>query len=350
MDTPTLRILDTISSHLGDSLSINQLTEAIKDRYGTAHYANIYRKMQELKKEGLLNLELIGRSSVVKLNFQNYLLIDFLAEMEIEKKREFLKKRNDLIMLLTEMEKLLKDACTIKSISFIDPSKNIKLGRIELLFLLRKTDSHLDDTVRLYGEMRKLQNKYNLRIDSLILGEDDFSALLKTDEINFLREALTEKTVFFCPHAFWTEIKRIAEETEIRATRGETKFADISDLDLVYNLTRFGYKEYGSTLEQGRKICVEYLATALIVLGDARRLEAVPVILAKIGFRRNLLAFLSQKFGTAGKLLGLLRALQRIEPSRDIEETMAILETFNVEEIPVDERSIREKMRLYNVT
>src|SRR4030066_67443 len=86
-------------------------------------------------------------------------------------------------------------------------------------------------------------------------------------------KALTKKTVFFCPHAFWTEIKRIAEETEIRTIRGEIKLADISDLDLVYNLARFGYREYGSTLEQGRKICIEYLTTALIVLGDGRSIR-----------------------------------------------------------------------------
>ena len=74
MDTLTLRILDTLSSNLGDSLSINQLTERIRETYGTAYYANIYQKLQKLKKEGLVSLDLIGRSTNVKLNFQNYLL------------------------------------------------------------------------------------------------------------------------------------------------------------------------------------------------------------------------------------------------------------------------------------
>lgn len=350
MDTPTLRILDTISSHLGDSLSINQLTETIKDTYGTGHYANIYRKLQELKKEGLLNLNPVGRSSVINLNFQNYLLIDLLAEMEIEKKMESLKGRNDLFLFLTEMEKSLNDACSIKSISSINLAKNIKLNRIEFLFLLRKTAHYLDETVRVYREMRKLQNKYNLRIDSLILDEDDFSDLARSNEINPLREALVKKTVFFCPQAFWSEIKRIAEKTEIRTNRTETEPSSISDLDLIYNLGRFGYREFGVNIEQGRSYCIEYLTTALLVLGDARRLGAIPVILAKNAFRSNLLAFLSQKFGTAGKLLGLLRTLHHIKPSREIGETMTILETLNVKEIPADERSILQKMRLYNAT
>lgn len=350
MDTPTLRILDTISSHLGDSLSINQLTERIKDTYGIAYYANIYKKLQELKKEGLLNLDNLGRSSIIKLNFQNYLLIDFLSEMEIEKKMEFLKNRNDLLIFLTEMDKSLNETCAIKSVSSINPAKNIKLNRIELLFLLRKTSDYHNETVTLYKEMLKLQNKYNLRIDSLILDEDDFSDLIKSDEINPLREALSKKTTFFCPQAFWSEIRAIAEETEIKSIRTETKPSSISDLDIVYNLGRFGYKEFGLKTEQGRKFCIEYLITALLLLDDPRRLEAIPIVLAKNSFRSNLLAFLSQKFGTGGKLLGLLRILQKIKPASEIAETIGILKIFKLEETRADEQSIMQKMRLYNAT
>lgn len=304
--------------------------------------------MQHLKKEGLLNLGLIGRSSVIKLNFQNYLLTSFLAEMEIEKEMEFLKKRHELHVFLEELEKSLNEMCAMKSISAINPAENIKLNRIELLFLLRKTSSYHDETVELYREMKELQNKHNLRIDSLILDEDDFSDLIRSNEINPLREALANKIAFFCPQAFWSEIRRIAEETEIKTIRKETRPTTISDLDLVYNLGRFGYKEFGSTLQQGREYCIEYLTTTLLLLGDTRRLEAIPVILAKNSFRSSLLAFLSQKFGTSGRLLGLLKILRGVRPKNEIDETIEIMEALNVEEISADQRSILQKMRLYN--
>ncbi|HEX9862742.1 MAG TPA: hypothetical protein VGB11_05595 [Candidatus Bathyarchaeia archaeon] len=348
MDTPTLRVLDTLSSNIGDSVSINQLTERIRKNYGTAYYANIYQKLQKLKKEGLLSLDLIGRSTNVKLNFQNYLLIDTLAEMEIEKKKNFLTKRNEQLLFLTEIDKLLNDTCTIRSISSINPTKNIKLNKTELLFLLRKTPEYHNETLQLYKEMLKLQNKYNLKINSLIIDSDDFYDLLTSDEINPLREALSEKTTFFCPQAFWSEIKQVAEKTEIKTISTETKPASISDLDLTYNLNRFGYKEFGLQIAKGKKFCIEYITTAILLQEDARLIEAIPIILAKNKFKSNMLAFLSQKFETSGKLLGLLKILRTIKPTRETTDTIDFLETFNEKEIPADEESILQKMRLYN--
>jgi hypothetical protein len=348
MDTPTLRILDTLSSNIGDSLSINQLTERIKDKYGTAYYANIYQKLQDLKNEGLLTLDPVGRSSNVKLSFQNYLLIDALAEMEIEKKRSLLAKRNDLLPFLTEMDKAFKDTCTIKSISAINPAKNLKLNRIELLFLLTETPSHHNETVELYKEMQKLQNKHNLKIDSLILNKTDFQELSTSDEINPAKEALSEKIILFAPQAFWSQIKEIAEKTEIKTIRTETKPANILDSDLTYNLNRFGYRELGRQIGQGQKFCIEYIITSLLLQDDARLQEAAPVILAKNSFKSNVLAFLSQKFGTTGKLLGMLEILQDIKPTQEIDQTIDLLNIFNIEEMPADKESILQKLRLYN--
>ena len=125
MDTATLRIIDTISSNIGDSLSINELTNRMKSKYGSAYYANIYEKLQTLKEKGLLNLEPIGRSSSIKLNFENYLLIDTLSDMEIEKKLAFLSNKANLFSFFDDMDKSLSDKGCIRSISAINPQKTL---------------------------------------------------------------------------------------------------------------------------------------------------------------------------------------------------------------------------------
>jgi hypothetical protein len=348
MDTPTLRILNTLSSNLGEYLSINQLTERIKDKYGTAHYANIYQSLQELKNQGLVKLNKIGRSSNVELNFQNYLLMDTLAEIEIEKKRNFLSERNQLIPFLAEMHKALQDRCTIKSVTAMNPASNMKLNRIEFLFLLNKTPEYHTETLQIYKEMQKLQNKHNLKINTLITDQNDFHDLLTSDEINPLREALTEQITFFCPQTFWTQIKQIAEKTEIKTIKTETKPASTPDSDLAYNLNRFGYREFGRPIDQGKRICLEYITTTMLLRDDARLLEAIPIILAKNTFKTNPMTFLTQKYETTGKLLGLLKILQTHKPKPEIKETIDILETLNIEEVPADEESILQKMRLYH--
>lgn len=352
MDTTTFRILDIISTYLGNSFSINKLTEKIKEIYGTAYYPNIYKRLHDLERQGILNLRQFGKSSIIELNFQNYLLTDFLAEMEIKKKIEFLKRKTDLQMLLAEMDRRLGNLYSIRSICSIDLEKNLKRNKIELLFLLKdsreETESQ-DETIKIHKELKNLQDKHNLRIDSLILEEHEFSDFLKSDEMNPIKEILTKKTSFFCPQAFWNEIREIVEKgIEIKTEEKETKPADISEINLIYNLARFGYKEFGSEIRQGQNICIEYIITSLLMQDDARRIEAIPIILAKHNANSSLMIFLSQKFGVSERLLGLLKILAKIKHIKEVDRAIRLLETLNVKEIEADEDSIIQKARLYS--
>ncbi len=348
MDKTTIRILDTISSSIGDSLSINQLTNRMKDRYGSAYYANIYEKLQNLKDNGLLNLEPIGRSSNVNLNFENYLLIDTLSEMEIEKKIEFLNKKTSLFPFLTEMDKSLSDRCCIRSISTINLLKNTKLNRIELLSLLNETPDYPNETIELQKTTLNLQRKHNLKINNLILDKKDFFNLLTSDEINPLREALSQQITLYNPQGFWSQIKETAQKNQIKTLQTETKPLNISELDLNFNLNRFGYREFGASIVEGKKFCIEYIVTSLLMREEARGLDAVAVILAKNNFNSNLLSFLSQKYEVSPRLLGILKVLGQTNPKSEVENTLKILKAINPQELPADKESILQKLELYN--
>jgi hypothetical protein len=128
----------------------------------------------------------------------------------------------------------------------------------------------------------------------------------------------------------------------------ETRPSKISESDLIANLYRFGYKEFGSTIAESNRYCIEYIITALLLSDDARRIDAIPTILAKNEFSENVLAFLSQKYRTTGKLLGLMKILQKISPRDEIERTISVLQTFGEKEIPGNERSVIRNMELYN--
>lgn len=353
MDETTFRILDTLYRKLGQPMSISKLTDTIKELHGIAYYANIYEKLQALTTDNIIKLEKVGNSSVATLNFQNYLLIDMLTELELRRKQDLLKGRTELQMLFMEMDTYCKDLPLMKSVCAIKPEKNIKLNRMELLFLLQAATQDMlqEHKMALRKIIQQLQSIHNIRIDYIILNNEEFLNLLKSGERNSITEMLSDKIAFVNPHAFWIEIKdALNKGIKIRIDEEETNPAKIAEKDLVYNLARFGYKEIGLEIKSGENICIEYIIISILMRNEVRRIEAIPIILAKNKTNYNLLIFLSQKYGMSGKLLGLLKVLNKLKPAKETQEAIMLLESAKIKEIKVNERSIKEKMRLYNVT
>ena len=89
--------------------------------------------------------------------------------------------------------------------------------------------------------MASLQRMHNIKIDYLILDDEAFLGLLKSNESNPVREMLHNKIAILHPQGFWMSISReILRGTMIIAEEKETNPAKISEGDLVFNLTRFG--------------------------------------------------------------------------------------------------------------
>ncbi len=350
MDETTFRILDTLWKQTGTPLSINELTSKIRERHGTAYYANIYQKIRALTKEGTIVLTKAGRSSIANLNFSNYLLIDQLTELELRRKHNLLTKSKDLQMLFQDAEERYEGIRSIESISAINAEENLRLNRVEFLILLhdsKDNDLH-HETIKIHAVTRDLQALHNIELDPIILPTEPFLDYLKSDEINPLREMLSSKITFHSPQDFWTRIAdALARGYRIKLLGAATNPAKIPERDLVFNLARFGYKELGLEIRNGEKICIEYIIASVLMKEDARRIEAIPILLAKNNANYSLLIFLSQKYRLSPRLLGLLKVLNKIRATKEAAAAIGILETLSTKEIKADERSIERKMRLY---
>ena len=108
MDEATYRILDILSRRLGIPMSINEITKNIREIHGGTYYANTHKKIKELDREEILTLARAGRSSLVSLNFDNYVIIGMLAEMELRRKHDFLKGKQEMQMLMLETDTCLR--------------------------------------------------------------------------------------------------------------------------------------------------------------------------------------------------------------------------------------------------
>jgi hypothetical protein len=365
MDETTFRIIDALSRDFGRPTSINGLVGRIREMRRGAYYKNIYDKIQKLQKEGLIRAARIGRNSEISMNFESYNLKDMLLEMELRKKQEALRENKNLQTILPAIEETLRQLGTISSASIISPGKTLPLNRLELLVIFRETPGTegmvQKEMLHIYGEIRKLQDKRNAKIDILALRESEFSSLLKADEWNPLGEMIPEQIAFLYPQNFWALMGETIG-SGVRAERPkEINLARIPEQDLNYNMERFGYKEMGTETIEGRnkateggkttfplRVCLECTITSMLLGRNARRVEAVPILLAKNRPNYNLLIFLCLKYNTTGKLLGLLKVMNRIKKSEETEYDIKALEAFKTAEEKANEETIKKKMRLYH--
>jgi hypothetical protein len=349
------RILDVLSKEIGSHMSIRQLVGKIQAAYKTGDYKNIYELIKEMEKKKTIVLEHAGKSSIIKLNFENYLIIDLLAEMEIRKKQDFLGEKEEMQMLMMETDILMHNMPFIKSVSLIDPERNARLNKAEVMFHLKSsTRSLLETKNEINNIMTALQRMHNIKVDHLVLGEEVFLECLRSNEGNPIREMLSNKIVVLYPQSFWISIRgEILRGTNVIAEEDKIIPAKITEDDLVFNLARFGYTEFGPKIKQGKSICIEYIVSAIMLRNDARRINAIPVILAKNPKKTSydLLLFLARRYGFEGKMLGILKALRNlvVHGMANIDESITLLEAAKTKEVKANHKAIRENLRTYNV-
>lgn len=356
MDEATYRILDMLSRNIGKPLSINELTRKIEDIYGGAYYANTNEKIHDLTKDGTITLSKAGRSSLISINFNNYLIIDLLAEMELRRKQSFLQGKQEMQMLMMEMYTFLHTLTSIKSVSLMNPERNSKLNKAEIMFHLKSPNrKSIEMKIEINDIMTHLQSMHNIRIDHLILDDEEFLDLLKSNESNPVREMLHNKITVLNPQGFWMSIRgEILRGTGIIVEENETHPAKVSEEELVFNLARLGYTEFGPKIKHGRSICMEYVISAIIFHNDARRMDAIPIILAKNSKKTSydLLLFLARRYDFEGRILGILKAFRNLAAHGmyNIDTPIMLLEAMKIKEIKANTKKIKEKLRLYNVT
>ena len=352
------RTLDVLTREIGNSLSINKIAEKVKTLYGSGDYKNIHVAINNMNKDKTITLEQAGNTSIASINFENYLIIDLLSEIELRKKRDFLKNRQEMQMLMLELDTYLYNQDLIQSISLINPERNAKLNKAEFLVHLKKSNNRkmvYETKLGIYAILNHLQMIHTIRIDALVLEDKEISDLVKSNEVNPVREMFYDKITIFNSQNFWLWMRNeIIKGIKIKTEETSTHPAKISEEDLVYNLARFGYTEFGPKIKEGKQICIEYTIAALMSSKDARRIDAITIILAKNTKSTNydLLLFISRKYEFAEKILGIMRSLRNLvaHTKMIVEEPIKLLEAMNIEEIKVDEKRMKDRLKLYHVT
>ena len=357
MNETTYRILDILSRRVNIPASINEITKEIGRIHGHAHYADNHKMIKKLGEDKILTLERSGIAWLVSINFDNPMIPDMLAKTELKRKMDFLKGRQEMQMLLQDICTHMHDVLQVSHILLVCPEKNTRLNKVEIIIQLKKCqDKKASEKVKIqiYEILKRLQNMHNIRIDHLALERSAFSAMIKSNERNIIREMLHDKIAILHPQDFWLMVKDMVDDGfKISSIGLMTSPPKISKDDIVFNLARFGYTEFGSVVKHGRLFCMEYVIASIMFHGDTRRMGAIPVVIAKNPkMRYDLLMFLAQKYGFGASLLGILKALREQigHKMKTIGEPIRILESVDTKEVKADAKYIQERLNLYNVT
>ncbi len=321
--TGTIHKMLDILSAAGSSGSINQLAKKIEERYGFLNYAQVNKQIHLLAANKIINLINVGKSLIVVLNFKNPQTLNLLAEMELQKKNRLTQEYSQEGTLLDRIERRSMKFHFIHSIALIRPQKHISLNRLELLVIFKPKeidrnwdiadDSHLLREKKIFRSIiQRETRRNNIRIDFLLLDRKEFLRFLQSDEINQVKEMMMNKILIANARAFWSEVSEIQEAgihlANYYISEEETNPYDINEEDIIYNLARFGYREFGTRIEKGKEISIEYIIVAILMKGDARRMEAIPSLMTKneASLNYELLAFLCNKYQVMDKLSPLL--------------------------------------------
>lgn len=316
------RILSILTSPEGLDISITNLVKIIKIKYGTGSYPLVNKQLHKMANQRLIFLDKIGQTLIARLNLEDQNLNSLLTEMEINNKI-IIENKPRLKPIISEINITCKKFHFIHSISIINVEENISLNRIEFLVIFKPkildnswSPAHdlflIQEKNNIIELFRILAKQYNIRIDYLILERKEFLELLLSDEINQVKEMIKRKITIFNPEVFWDDIKDIFQDYLKRIKHQDTKNFEtnpnfISTQELEYNLAKFGYIEFGSTIKKSKDIAIEYIITSILLKDDLRKIESIPILILKNINIINieLLTFLCTKYGVIDRLLNI---------------------------------------------
>ncbi len=335
------RILKQLSREPNKVISVNALKEKMRVSYGSAYYSNVHAEVKKLVNESILAKSSAG----ICLNFSSFELTDLLAEIELERKKAFARKTSEAGMLLLEMENYFKNA--VRFAFLLEAEKNLKLNRVELVCIVNNV-KEVKKKVRELVET--LRPAHSLNLDVLILTESEFLDLVFGAEDTYLKTFLENKTVILSPQLFWITLREEMKKRQFVGSGREP--IKLTDEVISLSMAGFGYKELG-TRKQGRRARLEDVITNILLIGKARRVEAIPALIAKrFKARRKVyydyLIFLCLRHSESAKLLGLLKILNKEKPNEETAEAIRELEKFGLKTKKMDAKAIKQKMRLYD--
>jgi hypothetical protein len=307
MNKEETKILRYLSDSLGNGGNIHSMSDGIRKKNGPAYYPNIYNTIMRLEKRGIISIIIDGNNRLIRLDMKNPLSIYYISEAENQKTMEIEIQEG----LMNELLDLALDS-DILTMCSLKHEKHIKINRIELLIITR---SHNQDS-RLISDLLKIESLHNTRIDPIILTPNEFSNMLGSDNLNSIKDLITDKSILYNSEGFWGMIRKYKLDERFK---NQIRFPDdLRQPELAYNYNKFGYGLYEET-ESGTELSLE---DTIFLMNQSKeiRIRYGALILLKKNIRKINLLYLYYTFKRRNQLSTLKSILSTLKEFCDKED------------------------------
>ena len=327
-----------LSDNLGDGGSILEMSKGIDRKYGPAYYPNIYNTAKKLEKIGIIAIKSEGNSKLIRLSMENSLAIYYMSEIENYKNQKLSMPKEMLGSILDFTQEF-----DIFSICALDTERYQKINRLELLILTRNHDQNSG----MIRSLLRLETSYNIKIDPIIITLGEFIKMMKSDELDILKDLILNKNILYNSNGFWELIK--LHEIDAKYKKLNKFPQDLTRDELAYNYSRLGYR-LNEKIKPDSKIAIEPLIFSMSINKEIRIRYGAIVLLYKNIERINwaYLYYIYKRYDGLGKLKGILLSLANLTNIRHDDEIRYYIDLISDKPDIYDNKLIKRYIELYD--
>ena len=197
-----LKIIELMRKNIDLGLTVSQISKLLKIGYAPA-----YNHINQMEKEGMINVLKIGNAKQCRLNLENTKTRHLLQELDIIKKEELYNENLKLKMIIKSLITKLTEKYASEILSIVlfgSYAKGIatKQSDIDLMFIVNDLkDKNLREAIE--RKCASIHYSHNIKVSPLITNIEELKKMLKAKELNVGKEVREYGISLYGDELFW---------------------------------------------------------------------------------------------------------------------------------------------------
>jgi len=218
IDELSLDIIELVSKYPFETFTVDKIKELISKHADTS-YATVYRKVESLVEQHILNKSMYGMASQIKINLDNEKTISLLSLIEANKLEKFFKKlKGNLSISVNEIIKDTSELSDVKCVFIFGSYANgtqTKESDLDIFVIEEPSKEVTKEHYVAYlkairssmiGILRTSELRGGPKINPIIVTSSEHKEMILNKEVNVAKETLLNHIILKGFSEYWREI------------------------------------------------------------------------------------------------------------------------------------------------